>query len=86
MYNTGVRSAKMKKLIILSLCSLYCLILSGCGQNNNEDLNRFKQHLSKVETKQKSVEKVMNQLELNRLNDISTVSYTHLTLPTILLV
>ena len=53
MYNTGVRSAKMKKLIILSLCSLYCLILSGCGQNNNEDLNRFKQHLSKVETKQK---------------------------------
>lgn len=54
MYNTGVRSAKMKKLIILSLCSLYCLILSGCGQNNNEDLNRFKQHLSKVETKQKS--------------------------------
>ena len=52
MYNTGVRSAKMKK-IILSLCSLYCLILSGCGQNNNEDLNRFKQHLSKVEAKQK---------------------------------
>lgn len=44
----------MKKLIILSLCSLYCLILSGCGQNNNEDLNRFKQHLSKVETKQKA--------------------------------
>ncbi len=76
MYNTGVRSAKMKKLIILSLCSLYCLILSGCGQNNNEDLNRFKQHLSKVETKQKSVEKVMNQLELNRLNDISKTDTT----------
>ena len=76
MYNTGVRSAKMKKLIILSLCSLYCLILSGCGQNNNEDLNRFKQHLSKVETKQKSVKKVMNQLELNRLNDISKTDTT----------
>ena len=42
-----------EKIIILSLCSLYCLILSGCGQNNNEDLNRFKQHLSKVEAKQK---------------------------------
>jgi len=52
------------------------LILSGCGQNNNEDLNRFKQHLSKVETKQKSVEKVMNQLELNRLNDISKTDTT----------
>ncbi|MCI2926349.1 EMYY motif lipoprotein [Staphylococcus hominis] len=66
----------MKKLIILSLYSLYCLILSGCGENNNEDLNRFKQHLSKVETKQKSVEKVMNQLELNRLNDISKTDTT----------
>lgn len=76
MYNTGVRSAKMKKLIILSLCSLYCLILSGCGQNNNEDLNRFKQHLSKVEAKQKSVEKVLNQLELNRLNNISKTDTT----------
>ncbi len=52
------------------------MILSGCGQNNNEDLNRFKQHLSKVETKQKSVEKVMNQLELNRLNDISKTDTT----------
>jgi len=52
------------------------LILSGCGENNNEDLNRFKQHLSKVETKQKSVEKVMNQLELNRLNDISKTDTT----------
>ena len=72
MYNTGVRSAKMKKLIILSLCSLYCLILSGCGQNNNEDLNRFKQHLSKVETKQKSVEKVkpIQQIKIkSHLND-----------------
>ena len=76
MYNTGVRSAKMKKIIILSLCSLYCLILSGCGQNNNEDLNRFKQHLSKVEAKQKSVEKVLNQLELNRLNNISKTDTT----------
>lgn len=76
MYNTGVRSAKMKTLIRLSLCSLYCLILSGCGQNNTEDLNRFKQHLSKVETKQKSVEKVMNQLELNRLNNISKTDTT----------
>lgn len=66
----------MKKILILSLCSLYCLILSGCGQNNNEDLNRFNQHLSKVETKEKNVEKVMNQLELSRLNNISKTDTT----------
>lgn len=76
MYNTGVRSAKMKKLIILSLCSLYCLVLSGCSQNNQEDLNRFNQHLSKVETKNKNVEKVMDQLELSQLNNISKTDTT----------
>ncbi|MGW9856534.1 maltodextrin utilization protein YvdJ [Staphylococcus hominis] len=66
----------MKKLIILSLCSLYCLVLSGCSQNNQEDLNRFNQHLSKVETKNKNVEKVMDQLELSQLNNISKTDTT----------
>lgn len=61
-------------LTFLLVCAIFSLV--ACGNRTQSDLNQFEQSMSEVDKKQDHVEKTMDDIHLNHLNELSKSDLT----------
>lgn len=66
----------MKPWLLTILLVIATISLAACGNRTQSDLNQFEQSMSEVDKKQNHVKKGMDDMHLNRLNELSKSDLT----------
>lgn len=71
-----IRSAEMKKIICIVLLFCFSITLSACGNEGSTEFKDFDSTLNDVKSKETELKKVIDDIHLKRLDDLSKTDMT----------